>query len=262
MCYNKAMKRIIALLTAVLAALCVCVGAPAAAPTQDGVIYDNSSSGPMVVRIQMRLRELGYLNFKPTGSYRGMTAAAAKAFQINYRDSGYDVMVDGKIGPQSLEYLFMFNALRVSLADVSIPSGPRNDTLAATGNIVSWSEVMSMLRDGESYSVVDCYTGVGFDLVFTGGANHAEMEAATAEDALNFNYICGSAHNYLKRPIVITIDGQPIAASIQCYPHGDDSVADNDMAGHVCVFFEGSVSHVGSLPDVEHSENIYIAAGQ
>ena len=30
-------------------------------------IFAKSSTGSMVVRIQLRLRELGYLNFKPTG---------------------------------------------------------------------------------------------------------------------------------------------------------------------------------------------------
>ena len=31
------------------------------------------------------------------------------------------------------------------------------------------------------------------------------------------------------------------------------------MEGHVCLFFEGSLSHVGSLPDVEHNANVFAA---
>ncbi len=256
------MKRVLAMLIITVLFMCLGVSFVSASSGSDGVIYDNTSTGAMVVRIQIRLRELGYLNFKPTGSYKAMTVSAAKAFQANYRDSGFDMMVDGKMGPQSLEYLFKYNALRVSLAGITMPSGPRSDTISATGTIVSWSSVKQMLIVGHSYSVIDCYTGRTFTLVFSGGENHAEMEAKSAEDTLSFMYICGSDYNYLKRPVVISVDGQDIAASIQCFPHGEDAVAENDMAGHVCVFFDGSMSHVGSLPDVEHAENIYIASGQ
>lgn len=228
-------------------------------------IYDNTSTGEMVVRIQIRLRELGYLNFKPTGSYRSMTVAAAKAFQVNYRDSGgYDMMVDGKIGPQSLELLFRYDAKRVSLSGISIPAGPKTgaDSVVVTGNPVSWQDVKQMLKEGAPYTITDCYTGNTFSMLFCGGANHAEMEPADTEAAAAFKTICGTEFNYLKRPVVIEIDGIKIAASIQCWPHGSDTVGENDMAGHVCLFFDGSSSHVGSMPDIEHNENIKIASGQ
>ena len=119
-----------------------------------------------------------------------------------------------------------------------------------------------MLSVGHAYTITDCYTGSSFELVFVGGENHAEMEAANGDATLAYKVICGSEYNFLKRPVIIEIDGSKIAASIQCIPHGSDSIADNDMAGHVCLFFEGSTSHVGGMPDVEHNENIKIASGQ
>jgi hypothetical protein len=33
------------------------------------------------------------------------------------------------------------------------------------------------------------------------------------------------------------------------------------MDGHTCMFFQGSVSHVGGIADVEHQRQIYAASG-
>ena len=216
-----------------------------------------------MVRIQTRLRELGYLNFKPTGSYKSMTVDAVKAFQKNYRDSGFEMQVDGRMGSQSLELLFKYEAMRSSLSGISIPSGPKHGsvTLAKTGAAVPWERVKQLLKMNTGYTIVDCYTGNTFELVYVGGENHAEMEPISSGALAAFMSICGDKYNYLKRPVVITIDGQDIAASIQCWPHGSDTINDNEMGGHVCLFFEGSLSHVGSLPDVEHNENIHKASG-
>lgn len=229
-----------------------------------GRIFDKSSTGPTVVRIQLRLRELGYLNFKPTGSYKSMTVNAVKDFQVNYRNSGYEMQVDGRIGNQSMELLFKPDAMRASLSGVSIPAGPKHGSsnMEKTGSLTPWDTVKTMLIIGKSYQITDCYTGSVFELVYTGGNNHAEMEAASEDKLAGFKEICGSEYNYLKRPIVIDIDGHPIAASIQCWPHGDEQITNNGMNGHVCVFFDGSLSDVGQLPDIEHTENVYKAAGQ
>lgn len=248
----------------ILFAAIACASPVMEAGASSGAVYDKNSTGAPVVRIQKRLRELGYLNFKPTGSYKSMTVSAVKAFQTNYRDSGFDMQVTGSLGGESLTYLFRYDALRVTLSGVSIPSGPKHgsSTMQKTGSLVSWSSVKSMLRTGRSYTFTDCYTGSTFSLMFTGGENHAEMEPGTPEALEEVKAICGSEYNYLKRPVVVSIDGQEIAASIQCWPHGADSYADNGVEGHFCIFFDGSVSNVGNLPDVEHNENIYKAAGQ
>ena len=257
------MKRLLSiiLIAAFAAVLLIC---PATASGTAGRIYGKDATGSMVVRIQMRLRELGYLNFKPTGSYRSMTVEAVKAFQKNCREAGLGSQVDGRMGSESLELLFKQGALRASLSDVSIPSGPRHSasTLETTGVLVPWESVKLKLFTGASYKITDCLTGNTFELVFTGGENHAEMEPGNEEQLAAFKAICGKEYNYLKRPITVEIDGQQVAASIQCWPHGTDSLSGNGVDGHVCVFFEGSVSSVGNLPDIEHTENIYRAAGK
>ena len=257
------MKKVIAFVILISAALLLC-SAPASRVSAAGPVYEKNSNGAMVVRIQLRLRELGYLSFKPTGSYKSMTVNAVKAFQTNYRDAGFDIQADGRMGQDSLELLFKPDALRVTLSGISIPSGPKHgsSTLVKTGEIVSWGAVKATLTVGKSYTITDCYTGSTFELVFTGGDNHAEMEPASQEALAAFKEICGSEYNFLKRPVVVSLNGREIAASIQCWPHGSGNINDNGMEGHVCLFFDGSCSNVGNLPDVEHTENVYKAAGQ
>lgn len=230
---------------------------------QNSTIYMDNSTGEMVVRIQIRLRELGYLTFKPTGAYRSMTVDAVKAFQERCGQFGESIGIDGRMGVQSIGRLFAFTAPQSAIpASVHMPKGPTSSEMQAKGELVSWDTVKTQLVSGRKYHVVDCSTGTEFDLVFCGGENHAEMELASEEQLESFDYICGLEYNFLKRPIVVEINGELVAASLQCYPHGSDTLSNNGMEGHVCVFFENSLSHVGSLPDVEHNSNVYSAAGR
>lgn len=226
-------------------------------------IYKEGSTGEMVVRIQIRLRELGYFSFKATGAYRGMTVDSVKQFQSRYYEQGEDIFVDGRMGEQSINRLFSFNALRANIPDsVHMPKGPTEPNANKTGEVLTWQEVKGMLSDAQSYMVTDYYTGISFSVRYSGGENHAEVETASSDDTAKFMMICGNDYNFLKRPVVINIDGREIAASIQCYPHGSDSISQNDLAGHVCLFFDGSFSHVGGFPDIEHNLNISIASGR
>ncbi|MBR0156744.1 MAG: peptidoglycan-binding protein [Clostridia bacterium] len=257
------MKRrsIIALLVLVLLAVSLTVHG-ASEPEKDR-IYADGDTGDMITRIQIRLRDLGYLCYRPTGAYRAMTADAVKAFQRRSSDYGNSLAVDGRAGPETLKYLFEIGAPRVRIPDsVHIPKGPDSSKLKATGRPDEWSAVKASLTVGSVYTVTDCYTGETFDVVFAGGENHAEMELADEDQLAAFMRICGGEYNFLKRPVVVEIGGQQIAASLQCWPHGSDSTETNGMDGHFCVFFSGSLSGVGKLPDVEHNSNIMKAAGR
>ena len=262
------MKKIIAVLLAVciFALPAVQISALNAGLTaQEGeIIYTDNDFGEMVVRIQLRLRELGYLSYKPTGVYRSMTTAAVKEFQSRCNAVGDEMIaVDGRLGPVTLEKLFDSNAPRPKIPDsVNMPRGPKNPELKEKdGALIEWETVKEKLKKGNAYRIIDCNTGRIFEMIFTGGENHAEMEIATVHDMENFKYICGDDYNFLKRPVIVEIEGERIAASIQCWPHGNDSISENGMSGHVCVFFKGSLSHVGMLPDVEHNANVFAAAG-
>jgi hypothetical protein len=221
--------------------------------------------GEMVVRIQTRLRDLGYFLFKPTGKFQTMTVNAVINFQKQQTGSdGRGIMSDGTVGEQSLAILFSRNARRAPIAaEVKIPIGPgATGANSQYGALVNWNEVKTLLETGKTYAMLDFNTGKTYNMIYTGGEKHAEMECASAEDTAVYKEIFGGVFSFFKRPTLIMCDGRYIAASLQGQPHGSDTVASNGMTGHACLFFEGSTSHVGSLPDVEHLNQIYKAAGR
>lgn len=230
----------------------------------DGIV-SLDETGELVAMLQTRLRELDYFHFKPTGRYQSMTRNAVIEFQKNQAtQEGAPVIADGTFGAQSEEILFSSDAVRAPIAQsVKIPIGDRaNGTQTQTGELIPWEEVKAKLVVGQSYTLTDFNTGVVFSMIYSGGINHAEMECATANDSTIFKETFGGEYNYSKRPMLLPLDGTMVACSLQGQPHGEDTVARNDMDGHACLFFDGGLSHVGALIDAEHVNNIYTAAGR
>lgn len=229
------------------------------------VMVRQGSTGVAVQRVQMRLRELGYLHFKPTGSFKAMTVKATIAFQqMQVTPEGGYVAADGEAGEQTQSILFSARARRASIpANVTIPIGPSlRGNPSVKGTLVTWDKVSTQLNINKSYKIFDFNTGKSFRIIYVGGEKHAEAECATKEDTAVFLEIFGGKYNFSKRPAVLQIsDDKLIAASIFGCPHGEDKVAGNDMEGHFCIFFDGSRSHVGNVTDVEHQKQIYTAAG-
>lgn len=223
------------------------------------------STGDMVVRVQTRLRELDYFYFKPTGRFQSMTRSAVIEFQKYQEDEEKKPFIaDGTVGEQSKARLFSPGAVRAPIAaQIHIPIGAGADgSQTKTGVQLVWPQVKALLQAGEAYTLTDFNTGVTFSMVYTGGEHHAEVECASANDTQLYKDNFGGAFNYSKRPMLIQIEGQTIACSLQGQPHGEDTLARNDMDGHACLFFSESVSHVGKVSDVEHINNIYVAAGR
>lgn len=253
------------------AALCVLLALVFICPVHAGNSFaadpnqtvGQGSVGEMVVRVQLRLRELGYLNFKPTGNFLGMTVSATIAFQQSQTDLGGFVSADGTVGPQTQNILFSARAVRAAIpAHISMPIGPAlKGTPTVKGQLVSWNKVREMLRENTSYTVTDYNTGKTFSLTYLGGEGHAEVECTTPEDTDVFLSVFGGVYNYSKRPVVVKIDGQSVAASLFGCPHGDSSLSDNNMDGHTCLYFDDSYSHVGHVSDIEHQKQVFVAAG-
>ena len=218
----------------------------------DFEIIKLASSGSDVLRIQLRLADLGYLCYRATGQFGKMTRDSVISFQ---QDNS--LMSDGSIGAESFAKLFENGLPRVKIApNIPNKSGP---PLAGTpqklGEEGDWStEILPKLTAGAVLKITDFNSNATFYMKFTGGKNHAEVEAATDADNQKFLKAFGGQRNFEKRSVLVTIDGTDYAASLFGWLHGD-----NDR--QTCLYFSGSLSHVADLPDSEHESMVKRAAG-
>jgi hypothetical protein len=253
------MKRITLILLVV--ALVFSVGVPVSlgAP-EDFQMLTQDSSGMEVYRIQMRLRDLGYLNYRPTGMYRSMTQAAVVEFQ---KDNGLDS--DGRLGPQTYDKLFSFEAKRKPLSAGIVPvSGPtRQPDAPSPGEAADWATVVNAaIPVGTTITVTDYNTGKSFSVKRTGGTGHADVETVDEAATNAFLECYGKSFTWEKRPVLVKVGEATYAASLLGHPDGADTLPDNKMEGHTCLYFTGSTSDVLGFVDKEHARNVLVAAGQ
>ena len=242
MCYTSAMKR---RMMALLIALCLCLGASALAEEQQ--TFTLGSRGEGVVRLQQRLMDLGYYFHKPTGSYQAVTRRAVLAYE---RACG--ARQDGQLTPEEQTTLFSAYAQRAPFeARVKLSFTAQSASFSLTGALVSWDRVKTQLVPGESYTVYNCDTGESCQLIYQGGTGHAHMVPDSFyQNGRTMTKWMGESNSYYKIAVAVDIGGQLTAASLQY---------DNTTAH---VYFEGSLSEVLGLRDVEHESLIKRAAGR
>lgn len=147
-----------------------------------------------------------------------------------------------------------------------------------------WTEAQYVVPLNSVFEVVDFYTGKSFFAKRTTGSNHADCETLTLEDTQKMKDIWGGTLSWVKRPVIIMINGRKIAASAASMPHagndaapggsyttwrsgdygpGDnlDWVKGNGIDGVFDIHFLNSTRHVDGQVDQEHQANIKIAAG-
>ena len=222
------------------------------------------SSGTRVFKIQMRLRDLGYLNYRPTGQYFGLTQDAVMKFQQN---NGLDT--DGQIGQITYDKMFASDAVRKPLSaavTVYYGVGESNGT-TAPGELADWATVVdAAFPVGTTATVTDFNTGKAFTVQRTGGTGHADVEVTDAAAYATFLECYGVPADveptWEKRAVVVTVGTASYAASLFGHPAGADTLPDNAMSGHTCLYFMGSTSDVLGFVDKEHYKMVLIAGGK
>ncbi len=218
------------------------------------------SSGSEVIRIQMRLRDLGYFNFRPTGNYQKMTDSAVRAFQKNN-----GLAEDGDIGSQTYEKLFADAGLtRMPIIPSAIPdSGP-----PLIGNPHSYGELGDWAVINTEFTTTAKVTDfnkpdISFNVTRTGGTNLATVEVSTAADYTKFLDCFGGNTSWEKRSVLVTIGGKTYAASLFGNPGGEEKIlSSNTMEGHTTLYFFGSTSDVSGYVDKEDLWMVMRAAGK
>ena len=156
----------------------------------------------------------------------------------------YRVKVDGKYG------YIRANKLDDSKqkADASASNSNSNSAVKPSGKVIEadWfnSDIQSVFSRGTTATVTDVRTGIKWEVYRSGGYNHADVQPRTASDTAAMKRATGSDFGtWNRRPIWVTIGSRTYAASMNCMPHGDGSITNNNFDGHYCIHFTRSRTH-------------------
>lgn len=152
------------------------------------------------------------------------------------------------------------------------------------GELVSWKESNNLIPRGTTVKVTDLGTGKTFSIKRTFGTNHLDGEAPSIDDTKIIKSIWGG-FSWERRPVIVTINGKNIAASMSAMPHAGldsepsestvsnrsdgygrgvnlDVIKNNGMDGVIDIHFLNSTRHKDNKPDPEHQAAILEAAGR
>ena len=216
-------------------------------------IITSQSEGTKVILVQKRLRDLGYLNYRSTGTYGTLTRIAVTSFQAKH-----NIMADGSIGEETFNLLFSKESVRAPMNATLRPiSGPGNNGSVSTrGQELNWSTSSNIFPVGTQAKITDLNSNIKFTMKRTGGTNNAWVEPVTASDNAEYLKAFGNGSSYEKRAVLVEINGTVYAGSLFGWPHGQDAVPENSMQGHTNLFFHNSTSDVLGLEDSEHKNQI------
>ncbi len=221
------------------------------------VLLKDGDTGDYVIQVQYRLKDLGYFNYKITNYYGPYTTETVREFQANN-----NLPADGVLGPETAAVLFSNAAVRRPVEEIVKPEPKKTGPSVPKGALRDWfSYVYPRFDRGEKIKVYDVETGITYYMVRVGGSNHADVEPATAADCAKLKETYGGEWSWDRRPVVVKLDGEYIAASTNGFPHGYETIAGNGMDGQVCIHFLNSKTHIHDAVDPAHQAMVKLAAG-
>ena len=238
---------------------------PTASAAED-IIIRVGNEGDHVILLQLRLRDLGYYNYKITGFFGNFTKESVADFQ---KTNGIDS--DGIAGAKTLEVLYSNAAKRKPIEPLIKPT-PKpviSGGKVKYGALKDWfSYVSSRWPRGTTYKVVDLNTRKSYNMTRVGGQLHADVAPKTKKDTEIFKSTYGGSWGWDRRAVIVYVKGEAIAASINGEPHGSTGVPGNGMNlanGHlqqVCIHFLNSRTHIHNMRDPAHQAQVRRAAGK
>ena len=231
-----------------LALICVSLVSVTSRSLAAGLHFSFGDSSDEVFRVEMRLSDLGYLKNVVNGKWEQADADALSAFADANKVTVYGA---GNV-------LFSNDAIPASSTGSTIfATGPQG-FLVTFGTLMPWSEVSTKLVPGQAYDVISCYSGIALHMVCVSAGGHAKMRPELDWDNATLRGFFYAASSSEKQPVVITIDGILIAASIQ---QAAPSLKEQSLPEYG-LYFSGSLSDVNGIPDAEHEAIVRIAANQ
>lgn len=211
-------------------------------------LLEPGDMGSPVTRLQNRLIAKGYLEAFPSGCYDNLTCQAVMLYQ-----QMEGLPQTGTADQATMSRLFSGSARKLprNLIPVSRASSPY-----LPGGVVSldWFEggIQEIFSLGAIAQVTDIATGITWQVMRRGGTNHADVQPLTKEDTAAFKRAAGDVWSWQRRAVWVTVDGVRYGASMNCMPHGEGAIKDNNFPGHHCIHFPGSRTHTGNKVDEWH----------
>ncbi|RFU65219.1 hypothetical protein [Peribacillus glennii] len=127
--------------------------------------------------------------------------------------------------------------------------------------VLPWHKTNQILPKGSVFTIIDVETGLQFKGQRRAGSRHADVQPLTKKDTRLMKKIYNGRWSWKRRPILIRVKDQMIAASMHGMPHGAGALK-NGFPGHFCIHFFGSTTHGSRKMDVIHHLMILKAGGK
>ncbi len=210
------------------------------------VTLKKGSKGANVKDLQTVLTMKGFYSSKIDGSFGSGTLTAVKNFQRSVK-----LEADGVAGNYTLSALYtMLNP--PDLNTITPWPNTIDTSLSFPVEKLTWDTVCSsVFARNLTAVVIDVRSGYSFNIKRTGGTKHADVETITPTDTATFYKAVGN-FSWARHPVWVIVNGRRLAASMNCMPHGYDSLPGNDFKGQFCIHFVGSRTHGSNKVDPDH----------
>lgn len=192
------------------------------------------------------------------------SAAAATTYVVVAGDTMYDIakrhgctiqQIADASGIANPEAIFPGQKLVIPAGGAV---GSRSAPARGGAELVSWSEASRIFTSRAT--IIDCKTGISFQVQRRGGHNHADAEPLTAADTAAMKKIYGGTWSWERRAVVVVVGSRRMAGSINGMPHGGQYITVNGFDGHFCVHFLNSRTHGSNSVDAAHQKMVQAAA--
>lgn len=163
--------------------------------------------------------------------------------------------------------------------DYKINDYQRNELLKQA-QVVEWKNFSDIFGYDENIIIIDYYSGRYFVVSRMGGANHADVEPVDIQSTENMQKAVKDGMGKNRRPVIILFeDGRSFIASSFMVGHAGvddepylkvldkrsggygkgenyDSVKNNGLDGHICVFVNSCKNHYDGKKNAMHEENL------
>ena len=202
-----------------------------------------------VLRAETRLADLNYLHGVVDGLWQEDDAAAYARFLSDYAllpgDGASLLLLGGELPERT-----------AGETSGVFASGGAGGFLVSRGTLMPWNEVQAHLTVGGTYTLTSCYSGIALRVRCTAIGTYARFQPLLDWDNATLRGFFPAESSSQKQPVTIAADGISIAASVQNAP-----AQSGDALPEYTVYFHGSVSGIGGIPDAEHEAVVQIAGG-